>query len=101
MNFIKTHTKFIIGILALALVVVVFFMSMRPQELESGDLRAWKSASESRRGAAIEILTGSNENIGIMVACVDKMATLPNSASVKIRDAASLCSVGFALRENN
>jgi hypothetical protein len=100
MNFIKTHIKFIIGILALGLVAVVFFISMKPQDLETGDLRAWMSASNSRREAAVEILTGSQENIGMMVACIDKMATLPDSGKVKVRDAASLCAVGIALRDN-
>ncbi|MCL2017397.1 MAG: hypothetical protein FWG80_01300 [Alphaproteobacteria bacterium] len=101
MNFIKIHLKLIIGILALGMVAAMFFMSMKPSDLEEGDLRAWLSATSARRQAAIEILTGGSENIGIMVACIDRMAGLPESGKVKVRDAASLCAVGIALRENN
>jgi len=101
MNFIKTHIKFIIGILALGLVAFVFFVSMRTQNnLEEGELRNWLSASDSRRAAAVEILAGTSENTDLMVACISKMATLPEASKVKVRDAASLCAVGIALRDN-
>ena len=101
MNFIKSHIKLIIGILALGLAVFVFFMAMKSQNnLEESDLRAWLSASDTRRAAAVEILTGSSENSDLMVACISKMASLPDALKVKIRDAASLCAVGIALREN-
>ncbi|MDR1207270.1 MAG: hypothetical protein LBK26_02550 [Rickettsiales bacterium] len=100
MKFIKNNVKFIIGILVLGLVATVFFISMKPQDLETGDLRAWVSAPSSRRGVAVEILTGSRDNISLMVACIDKMSALPDSGNVKVRDAASLCAVGIALKAN-
>lgn len=100
MNFIKTHIKLFVGILAIAMAVFVFFVSMKSQtNLEEGELRNWLSASDSRRIAAAEILTGTAENSELMVACISKMATLPEASKVKIRDAASLCAVGIALRE--
>ncbi|MCL2339271.1 MAG: hypothetical protein FWC51_04970 [Proteobacteria bacterium] len=100
MNFIKTHFKLLIGIAALGLVAVVFFVSMKPQDLETGDLHAWLSASESRRAAAVEILTGSTNNVDLTVACINKMASLPDAGKVKVKDAAALCAVGIALQDN-
>jgi hypothetical protein len=101
MQFIKRHVKFIIGILALGLVAAVFFVSMQSgQNLEDGELRNWPAASQARRNAAVRILSGTEENTEIMVACLDKMATLPDSGTVKIRDAASLCMAGVMLKDN-
>ncbi|MGI5845916.1 MAG: hypothetical protein ACOX7D_01900 [Alphaproteobacteria bacterium] len=102
MKVVKANLKLIVGILALVLAAAIFFIAMKSQSnLEEGNLRAWLSASDSRRAAAIEILTGTTENLDLMVLCVSKMASMPDSGKLKVRDAASLCSVGIALRKNN
>jgi len=97
---IKKYFKLTVGILTLALAGFIFFMSMRPSSLEESDLRVWRASSESRRLAAVEILTGSGDNLDIMAACVDRIAALPDSGKMKVRDAAALCAAGIALREN-
>ena len=53
-----------------------------------------------RRVSAAQILTGADKDINLLVACVDKMATLPDSGEMAIRDAASLCHTGIQLKEN-
>lgn len=101
MNFFKTHLKLIIGILALGLAAAVFFVSMKANDLEEGDLRSWLAAPAARKNAAAEILTeGKIEDVGLLVACVDNIAKQPESGKMKIRDAASLCAIGIVLREN-
>jgi hypothetical protein len=45
-------------------------------------------------------MTGADKNIDLLVACIDKMATLPDSGEMTIRDAASLCYTGIQLKEN-
>jgi len=100
MNFIKSHVKLIVGIAALLLVVSLFIFSMKSVNLENGDLKDWASSSNDRRIAAVKILTGSDENSEIMVACINRMTTLPDASKMKVKDAASLCAVGVALREN-
>lgn len=102
MKIIKSNLKLIVGILALVLAAAIFFIAMKAQSnLEEGNLRAWLSASDSRRIAAVEILNGSKENSDLMVSCITKMASMSDSGKVKVRDAASLCSVGIALRSDN
>ena len=101
MRFVKDNFKLLIGVLALMLVGFVFFMTMRPGDLEEGDLRAWLSAPVSRRGAAVEILTGSQEHSEIMVLCIDTIAGMPDSGKMRVRDAAALCAAGIALRDND
>ncbi len=102
MKIIKSNLKLVVGILALVLSASVFFIAMKSQSnLEEGNLRAWLSASDTRRSAAVEILTGTKENTDMMVACITKMASMSDSGNVKVVDAASLCSVGIELRSNN
>ncbi|MCL1786081.1 MAG: hypothetical protein FWG39_02945 [Alphaproteobacteria bacterium] len=100
MSAMGKYFKLAVGILTVTLVGFIFFMSMRPTALEEGDLRSWRGTGESRRVAAVEILTGSAENLGLMVACIDRVAALPDSYKMKVRDAAALCAAGIALREN-
>jgi len=67
--------------------------------LETGELKDWASSANDRRLAAVKILTGSDENSDIMVACITRMSALPDASKMKVKDAASLCAVGVALRE--
>ncbi|MBO5705050.1 MAG: hypothetical protein J6R99_03475 [Alphaproteobacteria bacterium] len=100
MNFIKKYLKLFIGIGALILVLVVFFFAQRSSALEGGSLQEWRGASVDQRVSAAQILTGADTNIDLLVACIDKMATLPDSAEMAVRDAASLCQTGIQLKEN-
>jgi hypothetical protein len=99
MKFIKSHLKLTIGILALGLAAVLFFVAMQSQgNLEEGTLQKWLSASDSRRIAAAQILSGSDENTDLLVGCISRMAQMHDAANVKVRDAVSLCAVGITLK---
>ncbi|MCL2369329.1 MAG: hypothetical protein FWC83_01485 [Alphaproteobacteria bacterium] len=99
-KFIKQNFKMAVGIVAILIVAVSFFvLLMRPASLEESDLRNWQTTTQARRAAAVEILTGSRENTELMVECIDAIATLPESGRMNIRDAAALCAAGIALRD--
>ncbi len=100
MNTIKHSLKFIIGAAALILVIVVFACTMRSGDLESGNLKMWRGASLDRRNAAARILTATDTDTELLVACVDKIATLPESGEMAVRDAMSLCYTGMQIKEN-
>lgn len=100
MNFIKKYFKIFIGVAVLVLVLIVFFFSQRGTALETGNLKDWRTAPLERRISAMKILTGAENDIEILVACVDKMATLPDSSEMAVRDAASLCYTGMQLKDN-
>lgn len=100
MIFIKKYLKIFIGIAALILALVVFFFAQHANTLETASLHNWRSASFERRVAATKILTGADSDIDLLVACIDKMATLPESGEMAVRDAASLCQTGIKLKEN-
>ncbi len=100
MKFIKKYFKLFIGIAVLIFVIVVFVGAQRGNNLESGTLKDWRAASLDRRMAAAQIITATSEHNDLMVACVDKMATLPDSSEMAIRDALSLCYTGMQLKES-
>ncbi len=100
MKFIKKYFKLFIGICVLVMVVLVFFFAKRGETLEIGTLKDWRSASIDRRVASVQILTASEENNDILVACIDKISTLPDSSEMAVRDAISLCQTGLKLQQN-
>ena len=100
MNFTKKYFKFFIGVSVLILVVIIFFFAQRSDTLETGTLKNWRAATTERRISAAQIMTGASEDIETLVACIDKMATLPDSGEMAVRDAASLCYTGIKLKPN-
>lgn len=100
MNFVKKYFKIFIGISVLILAVIVFFFAQRSSTLETSTLKDWRSAPMDRRISAIQIMTGADNDIELLVACVDKMATLPDSGEMMVRDAASLCYTGNQLKQS-
>lgn len=101
MKFIKKYLKLFICIAAIILTIIVFFLSQRGSSLESGVLKKWLAASDGARAAAVRVLTASDLNTDMIVACVTKMAQLPESAEFAVSDAVRLCNMGIQLKENN
>ncbi|MBO4700806.1 MAG: hypothetical protein J5620_03615 [Alphaproteobacteria bacterium] len=100
MKFLKKSLIFVVGIFALLFVVSVFVRIQKTTSLESGTLKDWRAASIERRVAAVKILRASDDKVDILVKCVDKMATLPDSNDMAVRDATELCFMGMQLKEN-
>ncbi len=100
MKFIKKYLKIIIGVGVLIFVVMVFVGAQQSTNLESGTLKDWRAASQEQRAAAAQIITAGTENNELLVACVDKMAALPDSAETTIQTALTLCYTGIQLRSN-
>lgn len=101
MKFIKKYLKFVIGIAVLVFVVVMFFFAVKNSDLENGNLKKWRSADLNRRTAAAQILAASDEDLDLLVQCVDKIATLPDSGEMAVRDAVALCYTGIQVNQNN
>lgn len=95
---IKKYLKFVIGVLVLLVAVLVFVQTRNTTRLEDGRLKEWVVATESRKVSAIKILTASDADLGLLVKCVNKMAGLPDSGEMYVRDAAELCFMGIQLQ---
>jgi hypothetical protein len=100
MQQLKTSLKLVIGIAVIVLVAVLFLFMNKSGNLENGNLKHWAASGAERRAAAVKILTGGEEHTDLMVACLNKMASLPDSADMPLRDAASLCYTGIQLKEH-
>lgn len=100
MNFIKKYFKILIGAGVLVLALFVFTMSLQSKDLSTGTLKSWLSANNDERISTVQTLVGGDKNIDILVACVDKMASLPDAGEMTIADAARLCNLGMQLKEN-
>ncbi len=100
MKNVKLILKLFIGVAALLLVMVVFSCTLRKGNLETDNLKAWRAASLDRRSAAVRMLTATDSDTELMVACVDKIATLPDSGEMAVRDAVSLCYTGAQIKQN-
>ncbi len=100
MKNVKLILKLFIGVAALLLVMVVFSCTLRKGNLETDNLKAWRGASLDRRAAAVRMLTATDDDTELMVACVDKIATLPDSGEMAVRDAVSLCYTGAQIKQN-
>lgn len=100
MKNVKLILKLFIGVTALLLVMVMFSCALRKGNLETDNLKVWRSASFDRRSAAVRMLTASDDDTELMVACVDKIATLPDSGEMAVRDAVSLCYTGAQIKQN-
>lgn len=101
MKFLKKYLKFFIGVAVLVLAIVVFFFAMQSGDLENANLKKWRSADLSRRTTAAQILSASDQNLELLVQCVDKIASLPDSGEMAVRDAVALCYTGIQVNQNN
>ena len=100
MKFLKKGLIFFVGLGVLLFVVFIFTQVQKPTALETGTLKDWRAASIERRVAAIKILRASDDKMDLLVKCVDKMANLPDSSDMSVRDATELCFMGVQLKEN-
>ena len=100
MKFIKKYLKIFIGAGVLVLALFVFAASLRSKDLSTGTLKGWLSANNDERVSTVQTLVGGDKNIDILVACVSKIATLPDSGEMTVADAARLCNLGLPLKEN-
>ena len=98
MKILKTVLIFLIGIGVLIMAIMFFAQSQKTTSLESGTLKHWPSASVDRRIAAVKILTATDKDNEIVVQCVDKMTTLPDSDTMPVRDAVNLCFAGMQIK---
>jgi len=96
----KFVLKFLLGVAVLLTVFFVFFRTQQSNDLSVGNLKNWASASSDQRVAAVKVAVAGDGDIDLIVACVNKMATLPDSHEMIVRDAISLCYTGIVLKEN-
>lgn len=101
MKTFKQILKMCIGVAVLVFAVWAFVQALQSENLENGNLRDWRAAGLGRRTVTAQLMIASDENLDLLVKCVDKMATEPGSAKRSVRDAISLCYTGILVNQNN
>ena len=98
--FLKKYLKFFIGVAALLVILIMFGQTRATTSLEVGQLKDWRDATVERKIVAVKVLTAQEENLDLLVKCIDKMASLPDSSNLPVRDATELCFMGVKLKDN-
>lgn len=94
---IKLVVKVSIAV-CVVLIFIVLGIFVRPaSRFENAHMKKWMSLSQQQRIEIINQVAKDSENQDILVACVTKIANLPDSHSMIIHDAISLCYNGLKL----
>ena len=96
----KSVLKFVLGIAVLLAAFFVFFRSQNSNSLDKGTLKHWLSASNDQRVAAVKVAVAGEGDIDLIVACVNKIASLPDSNEMDVTTAIVLCHTGNVVKEN-
>lgn len=96
----KSVLKFILGIAVLLAAIFIFFRSQNSNSLDKGTLKHWLSASNDQRVAAVKVAVAGEGDIDLVVACVNKIASLPDSNEMDVTTAIVLCHTGNVVKEN-
>lgn len=97
----KSLLKFILGIAVLVAAFLVFFHTQNAGSLEKGTLKHWLSASNDQRVATVKVAVAGEGDIDLIVACVNKIALLPDSNTMDVSTAIVLCHTGNIIKDNN
>ena len=82
-------------------VFIVLGIFVRPNRtFENSNMKKWSSLSEQQRIATLEHIIKDNTNQDLLIKCVKKIAELPNSNEMVIRDATVLCYNGIKLNSS-
>ena len=96
----KSVLKFVLGIAVLLSVIFIFFHSQHSSRLEQDTLKHWLSASNDQRIAAVKVAVAGEGDIDLIVQCVTKIASLPDSGEMDVTTAIVLCHTGNVVKEN-
>lgn len=96
----KSVLKFVLGIAVLLIAFFVFFHTQNSSSLDRGSLKHWLSASNDQRVAAVKVAVAGEGDIDLIVACVNKIASLPDSSEMDVTTAIVLCHTGNVVKEN-
>ena len=92
---IKRICKIFIAIVVLGLLIVLGFFVKHNHTFEKSDMSKWLTLSEKQRVTTMNRVVESPENPELLIKCVTKIAQLPDSDKMEIRDAIAICYDGI------
>ena len=94
---IKRFIKISVASGLLVLFVFLGFFVKHKHSFENSNMGKWVSLSDSQRIETLQKIIPNIENQDLLLACMNKIATLPESSNMIIQSAASLCHNGIKL----
>ena len=92
---IKRIIKITVATVVLVALVFLGFFVKYNYTFENANMEKWLGLSESQRIATINRVIPNPDNRELLVQCVTKIAELPDSDKMDIRDAISICYNGI------
>ena len=97
---IKLFIKISIVVIVVSIFIVLGFFIKPTQYFENSNMKKWTLLSDTQKINTLNNIIKDNSNQDLMIKCIDKIATLPDSGEMQIRDAAALCYGGIELNSN-
>ena len=96
---IKNFIKISVATALVVLFIVLTFFVKHSHTFENSNMNKWSALTEIQRIATVKRIIPEFENDDLFMACMDKIATLPESGNMMIQSAVSLCYNGIKLNE--
>ena len=94
---IKLFIKISIVVCILSIFVILGIFVRPTHTFENSHMKKWTRLSEQEKVATVYQIVKKTDNQDLLVSCVDKISTLPNSNDMFIRDAIVLCHNGIKM----
>lgn len=94
---IKNVIKISVASGLLVLFIVLGFFVKHKRSFENSNMSKWATLSDTQRVEILQKIIPIIENQDLLLACMNKIATLPESSNMIIQSAASLCHNGIKL----
>ena len=98
---IKRIIKIGIAIGVLIVLILLGFFVKYNHTFEKSDMTKWLVLSEKQRIATIHRVEPNPDDIDLLIKCVTKIAQLPDSDKMDIRDAIAICYSGMKTNSEN
>lgn len=94
---IKRFIKISVASGLIVLFVFLGFFVKHKRSLENSTMSKWLTLTDMQRIEILQKIIPNIENQDLLLACMNKIATLPESSNMIIQSAASLCHAGIKL----
>ena len=95
---LKRIIKISIAMLIIAVLVILGLFVKNARTFENSSMDRWLVLSESQQiDAVYKVAPEFDDDMGLLLNCVTKIARIPDSGSMNIRDAISLCYNGMKI----
>jgi len=98
---IKRILKVSIATVVLLVLVILGFFVNYTYTFENSDMKKWLELTDEQRTKTVKRVIPKLEDDALLIQCVTKIAELPDSEKMDIRDAVALCYNGIKINSIN